>query len=630
MNVYKKNTLLHLLRYFSRWSIFILCGLPYVLFAQNLLFNGNFEEGLCYEEKKDHTIGGLNSKTGWLNCDELDLINPTCNDVCWHQNVPVNAPNRMGVKHTFWDIHDTMILFNCGCGYRCHNNSKSANFFFTPPFSNSHRNVLFGANMPPYSEGLQGIYANVAQRLSDPLIPNHHYYASVFYLPDYKGFFPKSPNLPDSTYFWNSIHRPGKPLSHNAFGLSFSTYALMEREMLPNINGFLRPYFLKTDTHQQKLRFWLNRDTLWQKWEGTFMADSAYRYMTFGNFWPTKDIDFQPPDFSIQNPGAQNISQIALDSFVLWDVTVTIIPDSALCAGKNTIIHSESYSRGITTWFNEHGEALGQGESLSIFLHQDTTLIARRYFPEIDVYFSDTAFIPIIRRKPDMTLSRIDADTCQLPAVFQASPSNISYTWNGETTPTNHTYTMQDSGTVILIGTEGNGCIDTLYYNVFPPVVFTAAWISDTCDDVHLIEINPDIYDFFINGATQSAPYSSHTAGRIAIVGVGENGCSDTVYLNIPLCIFPSEQSAYFPNAFSPNQDVLNPTFGPVGTYIVQYQMEIFNRWGELLYRTEDGTPWNGMYQNSPAQEGVYVYKINLTLQNGQTLNKMGTFHLLR
>ncbi|MFN3874869.1 MAG: choice-of-anchor L domain-containing protein [Flavobacteriales bacterium] len=85
---------------------------------------------------------------------------------------------------------------------------------------------------------------------------------------------------------------------------------------------------------------------------------------------------------------------------------------------------------------------------------------------------------------------------------------------------------------------------------------------------------------------------------------VTPNGCvgTDSLLLRPPGQIF-------FPNAFTPDGDGQNETFGPLGRYIERFEMQIFNRWGELIYSTNDfNAPWDGTYGGAQAPTGIYVY----------------------
>lgn len=87
---------------------------------------------------------------------------------------------------------------------------------------------------------------------------------------------------------------------------------------------------------------------------------------------------------------------------------------------------------------------------------------------------------------------------------------------------------------------------------------------------------------------------------------VTPNGCvgEDSVLLRPPAHI-------YFPNAFTPDGDGINDVFGPVGHYIEDFEMTIFDRWGNEVFTTRDMTvPWDGRVRGSNrAVNGVYVYK---------------------
>lgn len=68
----------------------------------------------------------------------------------------------------------------------------------------------------------------------------------------------------------------------------------------------------------------------------------------------------------------------------------------------------------------------------------------------------------------------------------------------------------------------------------------------------------------------------------------------------------------YIPNAFTPNGDGLNETFGIIGTGITDYTLQVFNRWGNLIFESNDvSVQWDGTYKNEPVPMDTYVYKIN-------------------
>ncbi len=89
------------------------------------------------------------------------------------------------------------------------------------------------------------------------------------------------------------------------------------------------------------------------------------------------------------------------------------------------------------------------------------------------------------------------------------------------------------------------------------------------------------------------------------------------------------------PNIFTPNGDGLNDFFYPhqyLSSGLVQYHMQIFNRWGELVFETTSltGRGWDGKLNDVPQPEGVYIYLIEGTFKDGQKEQHTGNLTLLR
>jgi gliding motility-associated-like protein len=114
------------------------------------------------------------------------------------------------------------------------------------------------------------------------------------------------------------------------------------------------------------------------------------------------------------------------------------------------------------------------------------------------------------------------------------------------------------------------------------------------------------------------------TSGVFLVMLIAYNearyGCSDTTFRYVevaPLFTF------YVPNAFTPDDDGKNDTWGPRGLNFEyeSYNAQVYNRWGSLVWQTDNHlTDWDGLEQGSlkPVQQGVYVYQF--------TLKKFNTF----
>ena len=86
------------------------------------------------------------------------------------------------------------------------------------------------------------------------------------------------------------------------------------------------------------------------------------------------------------------------------------------------------------------------------------------------------------------------------------------------------------------------------------------------------------------------------------------------------------------PNIFTPNSDNVNDTYGIANGFIIEElkSFEIFSRWGEKLYSTDQKTEkWDGTYQNNPAMNGMYIYIVDYTC-GAEEYTKKGSFGLMR
>jgi len=90
----------------------------------------------------------------------------------------------------------------------------------------------------------------------------------------------------------------------------------------------------------------------------------------------------------------------------------------------------------------------------------------------------------------------------------------------------------------------------------------------------------------------------------------------------------------FIPSAFTPNGDGINDLFYPVAPNYETLEFTIFNRWGQVLFESIDGEPWDGTYSGKAVQQSVYVWKCTATgfdkEYNGRTISKKGTVTLVR
>lgn len=205
----------------------------------------------------------------------------------------------------------------------------------------------------------------------------------------------------------------------------------------------------------------------------------------------------------------------------------------------------------------------------------------------------------------------------------------------------NPTHIYQEPGTyhVTLTATTINGCVSSHtinnFVNVYPLPVPEFTFHPPFAD----IE-NPVIYFqnqssgdslwlwYFgdpISGAAnisyEYSPYHIYTDPGTYIVMLtvaSPLGCVDSISKTL---IYRNENTFYMPNAFSPNADGLNDTFGPegIGMDLDDYSLHIYDRWGGIIFKSNDvNARWDGKIKgkNTYQPVGTYVWVIFFTKTN--------------
>jgi gliding motility-associated-like protein len=122
-----------------------------------------------------------------------------------------------------------------------------------------------------------------------------------------------------------------------------------------------------------------------------------------------------------------------------------------------------------------------------------------------------------------------------------------------------------------------------------------------------------------------------------------EHGCADISDQPWPVVVEPAGVCK-FPNAFSPSPDgpsggyyrpgqydVSNDIFRPLHRGVMEYKLEIFNRWGEKIFESDDiNVGWDGYVDGKLAAQDVYVWKVTGKYKNGVPFKNAGDITLLR
>jgi gliding motility-associated-like protein len=136
------------------------------------------------------------------------------------------------------------------------------------------------------------------------------------------------------------------------------------------------------------------------------------------------------------------------------------------------------------------------------------------------------------------------------------------------------------------------------------------------------------LYNFFQPGLYTYPMYTLNEF-LITLTATSDKGCVDTAQYTI---FFDNSLIFYVPNTFTPDGNEYNNVFKPILTSLVaEYQMQIYNRWGELIFESFDKeVGWDGSYKGGIIQNGAYNWVIKIKTDGTQTHVKRGNVLLLR
>ncbi len=236
-----------------------------------------------------------------------------------------------------------------------------------------------------------------------------------------------------------------------------------------------------------------------------------------------------------------------------------------------------------------------------------------------------------------------------------------SYLWDfgdgntsNEISPS-YTYSTPGNYTVTLLAI-GHGGQDTYsagkvqvyenaiaFFTVSPSVVFIPS------QPIQCFNMSQNATTFLWNfgdgyTSTDANPkhyYKQEGEYNIQLIANNAHQCPDTftVYRAV---VAKSEGKIEFPSAFTPNSngpnggyfnpnDYNNDVFHPVFVGVEKYKLSIYNRWGELIFESENpNIGWDGYYKGKLCKQDVYVWKVSGKFVNGESFFKAGDVTLLR
>lgn len=272
----------------------------------------------------------------------------------------------------------------------------------------------------------------------------------------------------------------------------------------------------------------------------------------------------------------------------------------------------------------------------------------------------DTIHIRVTMLPPPTADFKPDTVGCS-PLTVQFENKSLygeTYTWyfgdgiySNEKNPV-HTYYVPGEYIVKLItnnmtGKSIHNGIVTVYRN--PSAIFDAYPLHVINKEQVVVFYNYSHYDSlslwrFGDGhtSTEENPYHQYEdpgSYDVSLTVESKDGCIDSAKLETPIIVDWKEGEIKFPNAFKWNgtgptggewkegvYPEMDYVFRPFFENVIDYKLQIFNRWGVLIYESHDlNVGWDGYSGNGKlAPQGVYVWKVSGQYADGEYFEKVG------
>ena len=222
-------------------------------------------------------------------------------------------------------------------------------------------------------------------------------------------------------------------------------------------------------------------------------------------------------------------------------------------------------------------------------------------------------------------------------ATLTISDSKASYSWS-----------TNDKESTISVGTS-QAVVLTQYYDVLCQVKDTLNVIViqypisalgndttvcfvETSTGTLTLDAGAFAESYLWSDGSTNSTLSITAKGAYSVSLTNGKSCtiSDEIVVN-ELC----ETTLFFPSAFTPNNDGTNDLFSVQGANVVDFQLNIFNRWGEVIYTSYNiNDQWDGKVNGNIVQQDVYIvkvrYRVNEEWGSTSTMEQVGTLAIIR
>lgn len=388
-------------------------------------------------------------------------------------------------------------------------------------------------------------------------------------------------------------------------------------------------------------------------------------YWDFGNGNTSTEFE---PILVYDSPGVYQVKLIVTDSVCQFSdtsvitihvgpqINYTLVDEIFGCGPNDTTLTVNSFGTVNSFLWSTNNNF---SDTLNTYPNDSTIQVP--FTPAITYYIEMVS--DICRKVDSVTIFNISTSHSLIDSIglcennsasvtFVKSSTNIPFTY--QWTPTEFIVGATDqptaiiqpdsSGYVYVQASDNSGCIilDSIFVtrSELPDSLLQATATPDLVAEGATVQLNasPTGLTYVwspaqgLNNPFIGNPKAVVKENTQFTVLVSDGICSKSASVLVNVYTYACDgERVYLPNAFSPNGDGENDRLFVRSVLANSIELKIFNRWGELVFETNDiNRGWDGTYKNALCEPDVYDYYMRATCVNGEDYFAKGNVTLLR
>jgi gliding motility-associated-like protein len=329
---------------------------------------------------------------------------------------------------------------------------------------------------------------------------------------------------------------------------------------------------------------------------------------------------------------------LAFDSVFIGDTPTPVIDFSIVCIDSKTISVTANVSDCPSAYEWDFGEPGSQGNIGTLQTETHTYSGNGNFIVQLK---TDFQCAPPVTKQDNISVTDIEVMTYPVTckdgndgaaSVKVTGVSNPLISWNTNPIQNADSIFNINAGTYVVTVSSMKTCTNSS--QVFIKYAAGAFPIADlgadqrVCPGSELV-LDPGNFKFYEWSDGSVLPQFTVTNPGIYWVDVTDSaGCmaTDTLFVKEGC-----GDNVWVPGAFSPDNDGKNDVFTAKGISISNYNLKVFNRWGQLVFSSSDPLEgWDGNYGGQQASMGIYGYTLRYKLYDGKSYQQEGTVLLIR